>query len=62
MRNLAIDPEQNHCPCGALSEQTQAQCQKCRNRLRWHRRKAWRVNSARDTDQAATLTKEVFKR
>jgi hypothetical protein len=62
MRNLTIDSEQHCCPCGALCEQSRTRCQKCRARFRWYRRKAWRVNSARDTDQTAAITKEVINR
>jgi hypothetical protein len=37
-----------YCPCGALCDVPAiTRCQKCRNRLRWYRRKAWRVKSHR---------------
>lgn len=37
------------CECGALREITSTRCQKCRARIRWHKRKAWRTrhNSSR---------------
>jgi hypothetical protein len=47
MRNLAIDPDHHYCRCGALCEQTTTQCRKCRDRLGWYRRKAWRVKRDR---------------
>jgi hypothetical protein len=62
MRNLTIDAGQHYCPCGALCEKPRTRCQKCRARFRWYRRKAWRVNSACDTDQTATIAKEVISR
>jgi hypothetical protein len=62
MLNLAIDPRQHCCRCGALCETTNPHCKKCRDRSRWYRRKAWRINPQRDTNPAATPTKEVISR
>jgi hypothetical protein len=62
MRNSTIDLEQRCCPCGALREEPGIHCQKCRARSRWNRRKAWRIKSTPDTDQATTLMKEVINR
>ena len=59
MRNLVIDPEQCYCCCGALSDKTSTRCQKCRARLGWYRRKAWRVKSARRwPEPTVTLARE----
>jgi hypothetical protein len=63
MRNLVIDPCQRYCRCGALCGPATTQCQKCRARLRWYRRKAWRINPARhQPDPAAAMTEEVITR
>jgi hypothetical protein len=63
MRNLLSDPDHHHCPCGALREKTSTRCRKCRARLGWYRRKAWRVNPARlQPDPAATFPEEVITR
>jgi hypothetical protein len=62
MLNLAIDPRQRHCHCGALCETPSPYCKKCRDRSRWYRRKAWRINPQRRIDPAATTTKEVISR
>jgi hypothetical protein len=34
MRNLATDPDQHFCRCGALCERTSTRCRKCRARRR----------------------------
>jgi hypothetical protein len=52
------DPHQHYCCCGALREATRTHCKKCRDRSRWYRRKAWRINPERRIDPAATTPKE----
>jgi hypothetical protein len=33
-----------NCQCGALRDASSARCRKCRARIRWHKRKAWRTH------------------
>lgn len=46
MKNIPASPAPGYCPCGALCDRPSiTRCQKCRVRLRWYRRKAWRIKS-----------------
>lgn len=47
MNKLPINPDQHYCCCGALCGPANTRCRKCRDRLRWYRRKAWRINPMR---------------
>ena len=54
MPNSAIGLHQDHCRCGALRETASTHCKKCRDRSRWYRRKAWRINPEFRIDPATT--------
>jgi hypothetical protein len=46
-RILPTSPDGRRCECGALSENGSWLCGKCRRRVRWLRRKAWRRHGNR---------------
>jgi hypothetical protein len=51
MRNDTFS-QTRRCPhCGALCHPTKARCLKCYYRVRWYRRKAWRINPTRHPTQ-----------
>jgi hypothetical protein len=45
-RNRPINLNGRRCECGALTENGSLVCRKCRNRMRWLRRKTWRHDGA----------------
>jgi hypothetical protein len=45
-RNRPINLNGHRCECGALTEKGSPVCRKCRNRMRWLRRKSWRYDDA----------------
>jgi hypothetical protein len=58
MQNTPAGLIPGYCFCGALCEAPAiTRCQKCRNRLRWYRRKAWRVKSERPGRSSRTLSR-----
>jgi hypothetical protein len=43
-----MNPITRHkCRCGASRKPSESRCQKCRDRARWNRRKAWRCHKSR---------------
>jgi hypothetical protein len=40
-RNLPVNLDGDRCECGALTENGSRLCQKCKNRMRWLRRRTW---------------------
>ena len=58
MRNLAINEVPRRCRCGALCGAKRTRCRKCHDRIRWYRRKAWRINPIRHAQGSHTLSKE----